>query len=188
VEGHSITFELFGVPRHGGRLPFFPTQLGWISGVYQTGVRSYRGQSHLPQVIDAMFNTDQLEAESKRLDEKIRALASEIESLVAENQRVAQDQDQYLARYTQLEARYQKTLGRKQAIEAEIAAKSAKATAIKTAYTQLADKPIQHFQPSQWTALIDHAVIGANEIQFVFRIGTEITVPIASRLPVSSTS
>ncbi|MGV0351198.1 ornithine cyclodeaminase [Corynebacterium guaraldiae] len=41
VEGHSITFELFGVPRHGGRLPFFPTQPGWISGVYLTGVRSY---------------------------------------------------------------------------------------------------------------------------------------------------
>ncbi|MFW9193933.1 NaeI family type II restriction endonuclease, partial [Corynebacterium striatum] len=40
IEGHSITFELFGVPRHGGRLPFFPTQPGWISGVYQTGVRS----------------------------------------------------------------------------------------------------------------------------------------------------
>ncbi|MFR9707805.1 hypothetical protein ACL1FY_13925, partial [Corynebacterium striatum] len=40
VEGHSITFELFGVPRHGGRLPFFPTQPGWISGVYQTGVTS----------------------------------------------------------------------------------------------------------------------------------------------------
>ncbi|MGV0344913.1 ATP-binding protein, partial [Corynebacterium lehmanniae] len=40
VEGHSITFELFGVPRHGGRLPFFPTQPGWISGVYLTGVRS----------------------------------------------------------------------------------------------------------------------------------------------------
>ncbi|MGN6020022.1 hypothetical protein ACP6M9_14295, partial [Corynebacterium striatum] len=39
IEGHSITFELFGVPRHGGRLPFFPTQPGWISGVYQTGVR-----------------------------------------------------------------------------------------------------------------------------------------------------
>ncbi|MFW9114884.1 hypothetical protein, partial [Corynebacterium striatum] len=40
VEGHSITFKLFGVPRHGGRLPFFPTQPGWISGVHQTGVRS----------------------------------------------------------------------------------------------------------------------------------------------------
>ncbi|MFW9035471.1 hypothetical protein ACOJAH_13515, partial [Corynebacterium striatum] len=42
IEGHSITFELFGIPRHGGRLPFFPTQPGWISGVYQTGVRSIR--------------------------------------------------------------------------------------------------------------------------------------------------
>ncbi|MFR9847761.1 transposase, partial [Corynebacterium striatum] len=31
---------MFGVPGHGGRLPFFPTQPGWISGVYQTGVRS----------------------------------------------------------------------------------------------------------------------------------------------------
>lgn len=94
----------------------------------------------------------------------------------------------YNAKYTQLEAKYQKTLDRKQAIDAEITAKSAKATAIKTAYTQLGDQPIQHFQPSQWTAFIDHAIIGANEIQFVFRIGSEITVPIASRLPVSSTS
>lgn len=85
-----------------------------------------------------MFNTDQLEAESARLDKKIRTLASEIEALVAENQRVAQDQDQYLAKYTQLEAKYQKTLGHKQAIDADIAAKQAKATAIKTAYSQLA--------------------------------------------------
>ena len=52
--GHSITFELFGVPRHGGRLPFFPTQPGWISGVYQTGVRSARlARQHRPRVIVA---------------------------------------------------------------------------------------------------------------------------------------
>ncbi|OMP99319.1 hypothetical protein BXT90_11860, partial [Corynebacterium amycolatum] len=48
IEGHSITFELFGIPRHGGRLPFFPTQPGWISGVYQTGVRSRCPISHPP--------------------------------------------------------------------------------------------------------------------------------------------
>ena len=36
----SIAFELFGVPKHGGRLPFFPTQPGWISGIHQIGVRS----------------------------------------------------------------------------------------------------------------------------------------------------
>lgn len=84
----------------------------------------------------------------------------------------------YLAKYTQLEAKYQKTLGHKQAIDADIAAKQAKATAIKTTYTQLADQPIQHFQPSQWTALIDHAIIGANKIRFVFRTGTKIVVTI----------
>lgn len=136
----------------------------------------YRGQSHLLEVIEAMFNTDQLEAESARLDKKIRALASEIEALVAENQRVAQDQDQYLAKYTQLEAKYQKTLGHKQAIDADIAAKQAKATAIKTAYSQLADKPIEHFQSGQWNALIDHAIISANQIRFIFRTGKEIKV------------
>ncbi|MCI6574470.1 MAG: hypothetical protein MSC53_04800 [Arcanobacterium sp.] len=138
----------------------------------------HRGQSQLPQVIDAMFNIDQLEAESTRLDEKIRNFAGKIEDLVAENQRVTQDQDKYLAHYTQLEARYQKTLGRKQAIDAEIAAKNAKATAIKTAYSPLADRPIQSFQPSQWTALIDHAVIGVDKIRFIFRTGTKITVSI----------
>ncbi|MFS0396688.1 hypothetical protein ACL1A3_13205, partial [Corynebacterium striatum] len=46
IEGHSITFELFGVPRHGGRLPFFPTQPGWISGVHQKGVRSLLAESN----------------------------------------------------------------------------------------------------------------------------------------------
>ncbi|MGV0332124.1 hypothetical protein ACUY2K_11430, partial [Corynebacterium macginleyi] len=40
IEGHGIAFELFGVPGHGGRLPFFPARLGWISGVHRMGVRS----------------------------------------------------------------------------------------------------------------------------------------------------
>ena len=35
IESHSIASELFGVPGHGGRLPFFPTRLSWISGVHQ---------------------------------------------------------------------------------------------------------------------------------------------------------
>ena len=62
--------------------------------------------------------------------------------------------------------KYQKTL----------AEKHAKATAITTAYSQLAGKPIEHFQACQWNALIDHAVIGANRIRFIFRTGKEITV------------
>lgn len=62
------------------------------------------------------------------------------------------------------------------AIDAQITAKNAKAAAIKTAYSQLADKPIEHFQSCQWSALIDHAIISANQIRFIFRTGKEITV------------
>lgn len=60
--------------------------------------------------------------------------------------------------------------------DAQITAENAKATAIKTAYSQLAGKPIEHFQPCPWNALIDHAIIGANQIRFIFRAGKEITV------------
>lgn len=109
--------------------------------------KNYRGKENLPQAITEMFNTDQLEAESSHLDDKICVLANQIEELIAENQRLAQDQEQYLAKYTQLDAKYQKTLAEKHAVNAQTAAKNAKATAIKTTYSQLAGKPIEHFQP-----------------------------------------
>ncbi|MGN5992983.1 hypothetical protein ACP6M7_14405, partial [Corynebacterium striatum] len=70
IEGHSITFELFGVPRHGGRLPFFPTQPGWISGVYQTGVRPYIGKTlraRLTNSLVSIFDGDELVAEHSRM-------------------------------------------------------------------------------------------------------------------------
>ena len=40
IESHSIASELFGIPRHDGRLPFSPVRLGWISDVHQTEVWS----------------------------------------------------------------------------------------------------------------------------------------------------
>ena len=50
-------------------------------------------------------------------------------------------------------------------------------SAIKTVYSQLANKPIEHFQACQWNALIDHTVIGTNQqIRFIFRTGKEIKV------------
>ncbi|MFW0178207.1 hypothetical protein QP934_011630, partial [Corynebacterium sp. MSK122] len=66
VEGYSITFELFGVPRHGGRLPFFPTQPGWISGVHQTGVRPVKLERERRGASDGMSEAD-LRAENARL-------------------------------------------------------------------------------------------------------------------------
>ncbi|MDU5854120.1 MAG: hypothetical protein E6Z39_00310 [Varibaculum cambriense] len=43
-------------------------------------------------------------------------------------------------------------------------------------YRQLTGKPIEHFKACQWSALIDHAIIGANQIRFIFITGKEITV------------
>ncbi|MGV0368718.1 hypothetical protein ACUY29_08010, partial [Corynebacterium aurimucosum] len=74
VEGHSITFELFGVPRHGGRLPFFPTQPGWISGVYLTGVRSFTYLQPPPTTIDP----DNLAATTNSLEGGINAPIKEL--------------------------------------------------------------------------------------------------------------
>ena len=42
--------------------------------------------------------------------------------------------------------KYQKTLAEKHAIDAQITAKNTKATALKTTYSQLTGKPIEHFQ------------------------------------------
>ena len=40
VQGYGIAFTFFGIPGHGGGLLFFPAQMGWVSGVHQTGIRS----------------------------------------------------------------------------------------------------------------------------------------------------
>ncbi|MGV0332028.1 hypothetical protein, partial [Corynebacterium macginleyi] len=54
IEGHGIAFELFGVPGHGGRLPFFPARLGWISGVHRMGVRSPASPVILQRLTDEL--------------------------------------------------------------------------------------------------------------------------------------
>ncbi|EEI25880.1 hypothetical protein HMPREF0294_2540 [Corynebacterium glucuronolyticum ATCC 51867] len=88
----------------------------------------------------------------------------------------SQNQDDYLHRFTKLEAEYQQTLADRQQTHEQIRTKDARRATIIAVYRQLADQPIKHFQPSQWTALIDHAVVDEGEIRFVFRTGAEIIV------------
>ena len=75
-----------------------------------------------------------------------------------------------------LEAEYQQTLADRQQTHEQIRTKDARRATIIAVYRQLADQPIKHFQSSQWTALIDHAVVDEGEIRFVFRTGAEIIV------------
>lgn len=77
---------------------------------------------------------------------------------------------------TSQDTKYQKILGEKHVVDAQTAAKNAIATAIKTAYAQLAGNPIEHFQYCQWNALIDHAIVGEDTIRFVFRTGEQVRI------------
>ncbi|MBG9260145.1 DNA recombinase [Corynebacterium belfantii] len=134
---------------------------------------------YLTQAIDTVFGTDSLEQKLGKLNEQIKQLEERLDAMIHENQKASQNQDDYLRRFTALEAKYQQALADKQQTLTEIKTINSRRATITAAYQQLADQPIQHFQPSQWTALIDHAVIGADEIRFIFRTGTEITVPIS---------
>lgn len=86
------------------------------------------------------------------------------------------DQDAYQARYTELDAYYRKTLACKTSLEAGIAANTAKHTAITTTLNDLAGEPVSEFHPAQWSTLIDHAIIGTNQIRFVFRTGEQVSM------------
>lgn len=133
-------------------------------------------QSCLPQVLDGMFDTSRLEEKAAACRSKIMELTEQIEALIAENQRHALDQDAYQSRYTELDATYRKTLAHKASLEADITANTAKHAAVTAALNDLAGEPVSEFRPSQWSALIDHAIVDEDTIRFVFRVGEEVNV------------
>jgi len=133
-------------------------------------------QSQLPQVLGDMFGTSRLEEQAAACQTKIVELTEQIEALIAENQRCALNQDAYKARYTELDTIYRKTLARKTSLEADIAANTAKHAAITTALGDLTGEPVSEFRPSQWSALIDHAIVDEDGIRFVFRTGEQVRI------------
>ena len=145
-------------------------QNAFVQALNQLIARQPR-QSHLLQIFDSMFDTSRMEEQAAACQTKIVELTEQIEALIAENQRCALDQDAYQNKYTELDAAYRKTLARKTSLEADITAKTAKHAAVTTTLNDLAGGPVSEFHPAQWSVLIDHAVINANQIRFVFRTG-----------------
>ena len=45
-----------------------------------------------------------------------------------------------------------------------------------TALDDLTGEPVSEFHPSQWSALIDHAIVGEDTIRFVFRTGEQVSM------------
>lgn len=135
-------------------------------------------ETRLDEAISQVFDTTRLEAKAARYAQETDSLQHRLEELIRQNQTTIQDQDAYLAEYGQLEAAWQKTLAVKKTIRAQIAASSAKRTAVTAAYRRIASQPIAGFQSFQWDALIDHAAVNTGRITFTFKTGTDITVDI----------
>ena len=73
-------------------------------------------------------------------------------------------------------SRTRKTLARKASLEADITTNTAKPAAVTAALDDLAGEPVSEFRPSQWSALIDHAIVDEDTIRFVLRVGEEVSV------------
>ncbi len=72
-------------------IPFVPAKLTLPTGMVVRVAIARIAVVPTSRQYRTMFNTDQLEAESSRLEDKIRALANHTEEQVAENQCRAQD-------------------------------------------------------------------------------------------------
>ncbi|MDR6939400.1 hypothetical protein [Arcanobacterium hippocoleae] len=97
-------------------------------------------------------------------------------AMVAHNQHVATDQDEYAKQIQRIEQDYNQAADRLKTLEAQITERQAKHHALLATFDQLASQPISEFQPTQWTALIDHAIVGTGSIEFFFRDGRRVTI------------
>lgn len=130
----------------------------------------------LREDLAAVFDTKQLETERAELAERQAELEAAFTAMVAHNQHVATDQDEYAKQIKRIETDYNHATDRLKNLEAQIAERQAKHCALLAAYDQLTRQPVSEFQPTQWTALIDHAIVDADAIEFVFRDGRRVTI------------
>ena len=130
----------------------------------------------LREDLAAVFDTSQLETEREKLTGRQRELEAAFTAMIAHNQQTALDQDEYSAQVARIEADYNQACKQAKNLDAQISERQAKHSALLAAYDQLSTAPINQFQPTQWTALIDHAVVSTDRIEFFFRDGRTITI------------
>lgn len=75
-----------------------------------------------------------------------------------------------------VEHKYNQVCEQVKALDAQILEREAKHTALLAAYDQLTSEPVSQFTPTQWSALIDNAIVHQASIEFFFRTGRTITI------------
>mgnify|MGYP000914299523 CR=1 FL=1 len=88
-----------------------------------------------------------------------------------------QDQGEYLTRFEKAETDYQQTQAKKEALETAVRQRASRYKTILAAYEQLLESgSALVFEPRQFNALIDHAIVIAESILFAFKSGHEIEI------------
>ncbi len=77
-----------------------------------------------------------------------------------------------------IEANYNQAIDQIKNLDTQIVERQAKHRALLSTCDQLSSEPISTFQPTQWTALIDYAIVDTESIEFIFRTGNTIRISI----------
>lgn len=132
--------------------------------------------SPLRASLDIAFDTSTLEAETEKLQEELMVASDLIQKCIYENAHMALDQTEYQKRYDSLTARFDTAKARLEEIEAAIADKKSRRTAIEAFLDTLAQADLMDkFDPALWCGLVDYVTVYArDDVRFAFKDGQEI--------------
>ncbi|XOJ09649.1 recombinase family protein [Corynebacterium striatum] len=136
----------------------------------------FEAPSQMREAIALAFATDELEADIAQIEEQIAELEATFDELIAQNQTAVQDQAVYLKRFEAAEAKYQRACAKKVALETEVANRTSRRGSVQAAYESVLTEPVSRFEPRQWSALIDHAIVSQDRIIFTFKSGHQLAI------------
>ena len=132
----------------------------------------------IEELRDMLCDNDGREEERTELRAEMTVLVEAIEAAVSENARVAQDQKAYQKKYNELARRYEETKSRYDELGEQIADNLARREKL-TLFIKALKKQdaVTEFDDAVWSTFVESVRVRTKEdITFVFRDGTEITV------------
>ena len=130
-------------------------------------------------LIEMFADSGEQLAERDALRTELEIVVEMMNQAINQNARQAQDQKAYNAYYDGLVRRYTELQEKLAGVEAQIAARKAKESSLRSFLREIKDKqePIQNFEPVLWHSMINRVTIDKEKkYRFTFRNGTDIVV------------
>lgn len=134
--------------------------------------------ANLKAMSSLLFDTDELEKNSARLETEMELAGKLVQKAIAENARVAQDQQAYKLRFDELTKRYEAIKQQYDEVGRQITERNSRRIAMQQFITTLQAQNglVKEFDPTLWGILLDHVTIHSkDDVRFTFKDGTEIS-------------